>query len=39
MLCKFKVKGFKGFDDEITIDFEKHNDYQFNKELIKFSIF
>ena len=24
MLCKFKVKGYKGFDNEIVLDFEKH---------------
>ena len=35
MLCKFKVKGYKGFDNEIVLDFEKHKDYQFNKNLIK----
>lgn len=35
MLCKFKVKGYKGFDKEITLNFEKHKDYQFNKSLIK----
>ena len=35
MLCKFKVKGYKGFDNEIVLDFKNHNDYQFNKNLIK----
>jgi AAA15 family ATPase/GTPase len=35
MLCTFKVKGFKGFDNEIILDFKKHNEYQFNKNLIK----
>ena len=30
MLCKFKVKGFKGFDKEIVLDFKNHNEYQFN---------
>lgn len=35
MLCKFKVKGYKGFDKEIVLDFEKHKDYQFNKNMIK----
>lgn len=35
MLSKFKVKGYKGFNDEISFDLEKHNDYQFNKEMIK----
>ena len=38
MLCKFKVKGFKGFDKEITLDLENHNDYQFNKNMIKNNI-
>ena len=35
MLAKFKVKGYKGFENEIILDLEKHNDYQFNKEMIK----
>lgn len=35
MLCKFKVKGYKGFDKEIVLDFTAHKDYQFNKNLIK----
>ena len=35
MLCKFKVKGYKCFDEEIEFDLEKHNDYQFNKNMIK----
>ena len=35
MLCKFKVKGYKCFDKEIELDLEKHNDYQFNKSMIK----
>lgn len=35
MLCKFKVKGFKGFNNEIVLDFKNHNEYQFNKNLIK----
>lgn len=35
MLCTFKVSGFKGFDKEIILDFKNHNDYQFNKSLIK----
>ena len=35
MLCKFKVKGYKGFQNEIVFDLENHNDYQFNKEMIK----
>lgn len=38
MLCKFKVKGYKGFDKEIVLDFEKHKEYQFNKNLIKNNI-
>lgn len=35
MLCKFKVKGFKGFDKEIELDLKNHNEYQFNRNLIK----
>lgn len=35
MLCKFKVSGYKGFNEEIEFNLEKHNDYQFNKNLIK----
>lgn len=35
MLCKFKVKGYKGFNHEIELDFEKHKEYQFNKSHIK----
>lgn len=35
MLCKFKVKGYKGFDKELVLDFENHKEYQFNKDLIK----
>lgn len=35
MLCKFKVKGFKGFNKEIVLDFENHKEYQFNKNMIK----
>lgn len=35
MLCKFKVKGYKGFDKEIVFNFENHKEYQFNKNLIK----
>ena len=35
MLCKFKVKGYKGFENEIALDFEKHKEYQFNQQLIK----
>lgn len=35
MLCKFKVKGYKGFDNEIVLDFETHKEYQFNKNFIK----
>ncbi len=35
MLCKFKVQGYKGFEKEIELDLEKHNDYQFNREMIK----
>lgn len=35
MLCKFKVQGYKCFDKEITLDFENHKDYQFNKNMIK----
>lgn len=35
MLCKFKVKGYKNFKEEIEFNLEKHNDYQFNKNLVK----
>lgn len=35
MLCKFKVNGYKGFDNEISFDLENHNDYQFNNDMIK----
>lgn len=35
MLCKFKVVGYKGFDKEVVLNFENHNDYQFNKNMIK----
>lgn len=35
MLCRFKVKGYKGFKNEIDLNLGKHNDYQFNKSLIK----
>lgn len=38
MLNKFKVKGYKGFTNEIVLDLTNHNDYQFNKELIKNNI-
>lgn len=38
MLCKFKVSGYKGFNNEIVLDLEKHNDYQFNKDMIKNNI-
>ncbi len=38
MLCKFKVSGYKGFDNEIVLDFEKHKEYQFNNNLIKDNI-
>lgn len=38
MLCKFKVKGYKCFNEEIILDFEKHKDYQFNKNMIKDNI-
>ena len=31
MLNKFKVKGYKGFTNEIVLDLTNHNDYQFNK--------
>lgn len=35
MLCKFKVRGYKGFDKEIELDFEAHKEYQFNRNLIQ----
>lgn len=37
ILCivNFKVKGYKGFDEEIKMDFEKYKEYQFNKNIIK----
>lgn len=35
MLAKFKVKGFKCFKKEITLDLSKHKEYQFNNHLIK----
>ncbi len=35
MLCKFMVSGYKGFNKKICFDFEDHNDYQFNKNLIQ----
>ena len=38
MLCKFKVNGYKGFENEIELNLENHNDYQFNKNLIKTNI-
>lgn len=38
MLSKFRVKGFKGFNEEIELNLENHNDYQFNKNLIKNNI-
>lgn len=38
MLYKFKVKGYKGFDKEIELDFSKHKEYKFNNELIKNNI-
>lgn len=38
MLCKFKVKGYKGFNDEIELDLTNHNDYKFNGDMIKENI-
>lgn len=38
MLCKFMVSGYKGFKNTIEFDLENHNDYQFNKGLIKNNI-
>lgn len=35
MLCKFMVKGYKGFNKEICLNFREHKEYQFNKKLIK----
>ncbi len=34
MLKSFSVKNYKNFKDEITLDFSKYNDYQFNKSII-----
>lgn len=35
MLKKFSVRNYKGFKEEISIDFSKYRDYQFNKHVIK----
>lgn len=35
MLKKFTVRNYKGFKDEITIDFSKYKEYQFNKHVIQ----
>lgn len=35
MLKYFKVKNYKGFKDEIFLDFSKHRDYSFHQSFIK----
>lgn len=35
MLKQFAVRNYKGFKDEITIDFSKYKEYQFNRHVIQ----
>lgn len=35
MLKRFVVRNYKGFKDDISIDFSKYRDYQFNRHVIK----
>jgi AAA15 family ATPase/GTPase len=38
MLKKFTVRNYKGFKEEISIDFSKYREYQFNKHVIKHNL-
>ena len=35
MIKYFKVKNYKNFQDEITVDFSNPKDYRFNQSVIK----
>lgn len=35
MFKKFSVSNFKNFENRIAVDFGKHSNYEFNKDIVK----